>query len=166
MTSLNLNSESKILDLGTGHGAFLIEIARKLKEPGKVFALDIWNRGDQSGNSIGETQQNIQSLGLASVSELVTGDMTKLSFEDNYFDYVVASLSIHNVKPKSSREKAIDEAYRVLKPGGKIVVLDIEHVKEYQNRLKHLGVSDIHIAHAGINGMYGALSTKILIATK
>ncbi|GAY73836.1 class I SAM-dependent methyltransferase [Lentilactobacillus kosonis] len=122
VTGLNLNSNAQVLDLGTGHGAFLIEIAKRLKEPGKVIGLDIWNQGDQLGNSAVETQRNIEQAGVSTVSELVTGDMTKLAFKENQFDYVVASLSIHNVKPKASRLQAIDEAYRVLKPDGKIII--------------------------------------------
>ncbi|MFC6288780.1 class I SAM-dependent methyltransferase [Levilactobacillus angrenensis] len=163
---MNLSSNSQVLDLGTGHGAFLLEISRQLKAPGKVVGLDIWNQGDQSGNAIEETQHNIDRMGVSNVSKLVTGNMTKLPFEDNHFDSVVASLSIHNVKPKSSREKAIDEAYRVLKPEGQLVILDIEHIGEYRNRLKQLGVNSVQVEHAGINGMYAALSTKILIAKK
>lgn len=163
---MNLASNSQVLDLGTGHGAFLLEIARQLKTPGKVIGLDIWNQGDQSGNAIEETQHNIDRIGVSTVSKLVTGNMTKLPFEDNHFDSVVASLSIHNVKPKSSREKAIDEAYRVLMSGGQLIIMDIEHVGEYRNRLEQLGVNSVHVEHAGINGMYAALSTRILIAKK
>ncbi|MFC6275144.1 class I SAM-dependent methyltransferase [Levilactobacillus tangyuanensis] len=163
---MDLPRDAQVLDLGTGHGAFLLEVAQRLTSPGKIIGLDIWNQGDQSGNAIEATQRNIEQLGVSDVSELVTGNMVKLPFENNVFDSVVASLSIHNVKPKSSREKAIDEAYRVLKPGGQLVVLDIEHVREYQSRLVKLGASAIQVKHAGINGMYAALSTRILTAKK
>lgn len=163
---MDLSSEAQVLDLGTGHGAFLLEVAQQLKSPGRIIGLDIWDQGDQSGNAIEVTQRNVEQLGVSDVSELVTGNMVKLPFENNVFDRVVASLSIHNVKPRSSREKAIDEAYRVLKPEGQLVILDIEHVGEYRNRLTKLGASAVRVEHAGINGMYAALSTRILIAKK
>lgn len=163
---LALKSEAQVLDLGTGHGAFLLEIAQHLQAPGKIIGLDIWNQGDQSGNSMEETHKNVEQLGVSDVCELVTGDMTQLPFADNQFDEVVASLSIHNVKPKASRGKAIDEAYRVLKPGGHLVILDIEHVGEYRKELEKLNVSEVTVQHTGINGLYGALSTKLLIAQK
>jgi len=99
---MQLDGHERVLDLGTGHGAFLLEIARQLRVPGKVTGLDIWNRGDQSGNAVEETQRNIDQAGVHDVSELVTGNMTQLPFADNCFDYVVASLAIHNVKPKAS----------------------------------------------------------------
>jgi len=163
---MNLASNSQVLDLGTGHGAFLLEIASQLKAPGKVIGLDIWNQGDQSRNSATATQKNIDQAGVQTVSELVTGDMTKLAFEDNFFDAVVASLSIHNVKPKSKRQQAIREAYRVLKPAGQLVIMDIEHVAEYRQTLIQLGAREAQLHHAGINGMYGAMGTRILVAKK
>ncbi|WP_367294903.1 class I SAM-dependent methyltransferase [Levilactobacillus yonginensis] len=166
VAEMQLDGHERVLDLGTGHGAFLLEVAGQLSIPGKVTGLDIWKRGDQSGNSMEETQQNIDQIGVSDVSELVTGDMTQLPFEDNYFDAVVASLSIHNVKPKASRQQAIAEAYRVLKPNGHLVILDIEHVGEYRNQLKQLGVKEVSVRHAGLNGMYALLSTRILVAEK
>lgn len=166
VANMNIQSDAQVLDLGTGHGAFLLAIAKKLKAPGKIIGLDIWNQGDQFGNAIEETQHNIDQLEVGTVSELVTGDMTKLTFEDDCFDVVVASLSIHNVKPKSSRQQVIDEAYRVLRPGGQLVIMDIEHVGEYRKRLEQLGVKDISVKHAGLDGMYAALSTRILVAEK
>lgn len=166
VAEMQLDGHERVLDLGTGHGAFLLEVARRMRVPGKVTGLDIWNRGDQSGNSTEETQRNIDQAGVSDVSELVTGDMTQLSFEDDCFDYVVASLAIHNVKPKASRQQAITEAYRVLKPNGHLVILDIEHVGEYRNQLKKLGVKEVSVQHAGLNGMYALLSTRVLIAQK
>lgn len=163
---MRLNGRERVLDLGTGHGAFLLEVARHLRTPGKVTGLDIWNRGDQSGNSAVETQRNIDQAGVHAVSELVTGDMTKLPFADNQFDRVVASLSIHNVKPRASRQQAIAEAYRVLKPNGQLVILDIEHVGDYRRQLNQLGVQQVRVQHAGLNGMYALMSTRILKATK
>ena len=166
VANMNIKSDAKVLDLGTGHGAFLLEIAKRLKIPGKVIGLDIWKQGDQSGNAAEETQHNIEQLKVGMVSELVTGDMTNLAFEDDCFDAVVASLSIHNVKPKARRHQAIDEAYRVLRPGGQIVIMDIEHIGEYQERLEKLGVKKVSVKHAGFDGMYAALSTRILVAEK
>lgn len=40
--SLDIPDNSKVLDLGTGHGAVLLEVAKKLKQPGEVIGIDIW----------------------------------------------------------------------------------------------------------------------------
>lgn len=57
--SLNIPDNSKVLDLGTGHGAVLLEVAKRLKRPGKVIGIDIWQSVDQSNNSKTEAQLNI-----------------------------------------------------------------------------------------------------------
>ncbi|MCI1922095.1 MAG: methyltransferase domain-containing protein [Liquorilactobacillus nagelii] len=166
VAGLNIEKNAQILDLGTGHGAFLIEIARHLQHPGKIIGIDIWNKQDQANNSFENTKKLIVEQQLADVSELLTADMVKLPFKGNNFNYVVASLSIHNLKPAYKRQAAIQEAFRVLKKGGRMVIIDIEHVGEYQKFLQQLGAKEISISNTGINGMYAGLFTKVLIAKK
>ncbi|MFT8727183.1 MAG: class I SAM-dependent methyltransferase [Liquorilactobacillus ghanensis] len=173
VNELNIKSDAQVLDLGTGHGAFLVEIAKRLQRPGKITGIDIWNKQDQANNSFESTKKVISEQHLTAVSELLTADMTKLPFANNSFDYVVASLSIHNVKPAIhnvkpafKRQTAIHEAYRVLKAGGKLVVIDIEHVGEYQKVLTKLSAEKIVVRKTGINGMYAGLATKVLTASK
>ena len=163
---LEIPSTSQILDLGTGHGAVLLTVTQRLSVPGKVIGIDIWNSVDQSNNSRLVTQQNIDQLGLNDVARLQTADMTSLPFQDNYFDYVFASLAIHNVKPKAQRRLAIEEAMRILKNNGQLVIIDIEHIQEYQKWLSELGCNDVQVYSAGWDGLWGWLPTKILIAKK
>ena len=92
--------------------------------------------------------------------------MTSLPFQDHHFDYVFASLAIHNVKPKAQRRLSIEEAMRVLKNNGQLVIIDIEHVQEYKKLLSELGCSDVQVYSTGWDGLWGWLPTKILIAKK
>lgn len=137
-----------------------------MQHPGKIIGIDIWNKQDQANNSYENTKKLIVEQQLADVSELLTADMVKLPFKGNNFNYVVASLSIHNLKPAYKRQAAIQEAFRVLKKGGRMVIIDIEHVGEYQQFLQQLGAKEISISNTGINGMYAGLFTKVLIAKK
>lgn len=163
--SLKLPSNSKVLDLGTGHGAVLLEVAHKLKKPGEVIGIDIWQSADQSGNSQAATLQNIKQAQVSEVAKVETANMTKLPFNDNEFDYVFASLAIHNIKPKSRRELAINEALRVLKHGEKIVIIDMEHIGEFKRFLSQHGCR-VTVSHTGINGLWNWIPTSIIIAEK
>lgn len=163
--SLDIPDNSKVLDLGTGHGAVLLEVAKKLKQPGEVIGIDIWQSADQSNNSQTATQQNIELAQLNEVAKVQTANMTKLPFSNNEFDDVFASFAIHNVKPKGQRELAISEALRVLKPGGRLVIIDMEHIGEFKRALIQNGCS-VMIRHAGINGIWGWIPTSIIIAEK
>lgn len=159
--SLDMPKDSKALDLGTGHGALLLEVAKKLKKPGEVIGIDIWQSADQSSNSQVATQQNIKQAQVEQVATVQTANMTQLPFDDNEFDYVFASFAIHNVKPKRQREVAMSEALRVLKDNGQLIIIDMEHIREFKRYLIEHGCT-VNVRHTGINGIWGWIPTNII----
>lgn len=167
VNKLQIPRNSQVLDLGTGHGAVLLEVAKHLLLPGQVIGIDIWKNLDQSNNSQKATQLNIDNAGFNDVAKLQTADMTSLPFNNDAFNYVFACMSIHNVKPREKRASVLREALRVLQPGGTLVIIDIEHTNEYQRDLKRMGCRNIITQQPGWIGLWGtALPTKILLAQK
>ena len=79
--------------------------------------------------------------GVADRVELQTADMRKLPFEDGSFDVVVSSLAIHNVPGAGERAKALREAARVLKKGGRLMIADIRHTSDYARELEACGLT-------------------------
>src|SRR5215211_4228755 len=124
LDGLKLRGDERILDMGCGRGAVLLMAAQHLTT-GRAVGVDLWRSVDQSGNSPAATQRNAVAEGVADRVDLHTGDMTALPFEDNSFDVVVSSLAIHNIRGRAGREKAIDEAVRVLRPGGRLLIADL-----------------------------------------
>jgi ubiquinone/menaquinone biosynthesis C-methylase UbiE len=135
---------------------------------GRATGVDLWRSVDQSGNSLEATRRNAVAEGVADHVELHTGDMTALPFEDGVFDVVLSSLAIHNISGAAGREKAIDEAVRVLRPGGRLMIADIQATGRHQERLAKLGMNDV--ARRGLGwrfwwgGPWGA--TRLVTATK
>ncbi len=144
----HLTGDERALDLGCGRGAVLLEVARRLST-GVAVGVDSWTRADQSGNSPDATRRNGVTEGVADRIEINTADVTSLPFHDGEFDLVTASLSLHNVKPRVARERAIDEAVRVLRPGGRLLIADIAATHTYRQRLIALGVTELHHHDAG-----------------
>jgi ubiquinone/menaquinone biosynthesis C-methylase UbiE len=117
-----LVGSERLLDLGCGRGAVLIEAARRLPT-GRAVGADLWSR-DQSGNGPEATLANAAAAGVADRVEVHTADMTALPFADGCFDVVTSAMAIHNIRSPEGRYRAVDEAMRVLRPGGQLLVAD------------------------------------------
>ncbi|OHV29639.1 MULTISPECIES: class I SAM-dependent methyltransferase [Pseudofrankia] len=119
-----LKGDERLLDLGCGRGAVLIAAARRLPA-GRAYGADLWSGKDQSGNGPEATLANAAAAGVADRVEVHTADMTALPFADCSFDVVTSALAIHNIPSYEGRYRAVDEAMRVLRPGGQLLVADL-----------------------------------------
>ena len=164
---MGLRGDERILDLGCGRGAVLLMAAQHLTT-GRAVGVDLWRSVDQSGNSAEATRRNAIAEGVADRVELHTGDMTALPFADNSFDVVVSSLAIHNISGRAGREKAINEAVRVLRPGGRLMIADIRATRQHQAQLAKIGMSDVTRRRLGWRFWWGGpwAATRLVTATK
>lgn len=103
-----------ILDVATGTGDLAIEAYNTLK-PEKVIGVDI------SRGMLDVGIEKMKKLGLSDKVEMQMGDSEQLLFEDNKFDAVIVSFGVRNFQ---DLEKGISDMTRVLKDGGKLVVLE------------------------------------------
>jgi len=142
LDQLNLRGDERILDLGCGRGAVLLMAAQHLTT-GRAVGVDLWRSVDQSGNSSEATRRNAIAEGVADRVELHTADMTALPLEDDSFDVVVSNWAIHNIRGHVGREKAISEAVRVLRPGGRLMISDLRATRQHQAQLAKLGMKDV-----------------------
>ncbi|UBU72155.1 class I SAM-dependent methyltransferase [Lactococcus lactis] len=117
---LVIPEDSIILDLGTGHGLVLIKFASKISSEGHVTGIDLWKIGINPIIVLKHTTA-FTGKNLENRSDLKTADMIELPFENKKYDFVTASMAIHNIKPKQNRYKALDEATRVLKTEGLLI---------------------------------------------
>jgi arsenite methyltransferase len=164
---LHLRGDERLLDMGSGRGAVLM-MAAKLLPRGNAVGVDLWKSRDQSGNTMDAAQRNAEREGVGERVELQTGDMTRLPFEDASFDVVLSALAIHNIKDREGRRKAIEEAARVLKPGGRLMVADIQATPEYAARLRELGLEGVQRRGLGRRYWYGGpwMATSLVTATR
>jgi SAM-dependent methyltransferase len=133
---VGLKGDEQLLDLGCGRGAVLVAAARRLPA-GHAVGVDLWSGKDQSGNTPEATLANATAAGVADRVDVHTADITALPFADGTFDVVTSALVIHNIPSPEARYRALDEAMRVLRPGGQLVVADFWPIaKKYA---AHLG---------------------------
>jgi ubiquinone/menaquinone biosynthesis C-methylase UbiE len=101
----------KVLDAGAGTGRLSLKL---YKAGARVTALDI------SAEMLAKLKRKNRDI------ELVEGDMEDMPFEDRSFDMVFSSLALVHLK---EADKFLDECYRVLKDGGKLVLVNIHYRK-------------------------------------
>ncbi len=164
---LRLQGAEEVLDMGCGRGAVLTAVARRLTT-GRVTGIDIWSTKDQSGNAKSATLRNASLEGVGNRVQIETGDMRALPFPDAAFDLVVSSLAIHNIRSNADRKRAIAEGFRVLKPGGRMVIADIRATAIYEDALRTLGASNVERRRLGWRFWWGnpIASTTLLTASK
>lgn len=131
-----------VLDVGCGRGLLLTAAASRVPL-GRAVGIDLWLAKDQSGNRCEATLANARAEGVAERVEVLTADARQLPFADDTFDVVVSHWVVHNLDRPSDRLRVLDEMARVLKPGGWLLIADIENHAEYVSRLRALGFIDV-----------------------
>ncbi len=103
-----------ILDVATGTGDLAIEAALRLNVE-KIIGVDIAIKMLEIG------KKKLIKKQLSSLIELQEGDSENLQFKDNSFDAITVAFGVRNYQ---NLEKGLEEMNRVLKKGGKLVVLE------------------------------------------
>ncbi|WP_242660499.1 class I SAM-dependent methyltransferase [Mycobacterium kubicae] len=166
LDDLRLQGDETVLDLGCGRGAVLLAAAKRVPR-GRVIGVDLW-RADQTDNAREATLANAKLENVADRVELHTADMTALPLPDNSVDVIVSSLAIHNIPDRAGRRRALDEAIRVLRPGGRLAIADLWETRQHADRLHELGWHDVRRRNLGWRMWYGGpwTSTRLVTATK
>lgn len=167
LDGLRLSGDERVLDVGCGRGAVLVAVAHRLTT-GRVTGVDLWRTRDQSGNAREVTLRNAALEGVQDRVDVETADMRALPFADASFDVVVSSLAIHNIRSNADRAKAVSEAWRVLKQGGRLAIADIRATRLYAVTLRDLGATDVVRCNLGWRFWWGnpVASTTLLTASK
>lgn len=116
VSKCNLKSGGIGLDVACGTGMLCIEQAKAVGHSGKIIGVDYCE------NMLSVGQQNIASTEFKDIIQLKQGNAIALPFEDNVFDCATIGFALRNVP---DIEKTISEMRRVVKPGGKVVSLEL-----------------------------------------
>ncbi|CAL2076208.1 bifunctional demethylmenaquinone methyltransferase/2-methoxy-6-polyprenyl-1,4-benzoquinol methylase UbiE [Tenacibaculum dicentrarchi] len=114
------NNPKQILDIATGTGDLALMMADL--NPDKIVGLDI------SAGMLEVGKQKIAKANLTHKIEMIVGDSEKMPFENNTFDAITVSFGVRNFE---NLNKGLTEIYRILKPGGKFVVLETSNPTKF-----------------------------------
>ncbi len=105
----------RVLDLAGGTGDLAAKFSRMVGEQGQVILADINDSMLKMG------REKLRDRGIVGNINYVQANAEALPFPDNYFDCITISFGLRNVTDK---DKALRSMFRVLKPGGRLLVLE------------------------------------------
>jgi demethylmenaquinone methyltransferase/2-methoxy-6-polyprenyl-1,4-benzoquinol methylase/phosphoethanolamine N-methyltransferase len=116
-----IQSGEKVLDVGCGTGTLAMEVARRVGATGHVFGID---PGEQQ---IARAQSKAARRHLP--IEFQIGVIEHLDFPNQTFDVVLSTIMMHHLSDSLKRQ-GLAEIFRVLKPGGRLVIADFKRPEE------------------------------------
>ena len=109
-----------ILDIATGTGDLAIQLAQNTNA--KITGFDL------SAGMLEVGRKKVADLNLSNRIEMIQGDAENMPFADNSFDCITVAFGVRNFENLS---KGLDDIYRVLKPGGKFIILEFSQPESF-----------------------------------
>jgi demethylmenaquinone methyltransferase/2-methoxy-6-polyprenyl-1,4-benzoquinol methylase len=104
-----------VLDLAAGTGDLALKLAKQVKQEGIVVLADI------NESMLNIARERLTNQGMVGNVEYVIADAERLPFSENEFDVITIAFGLRNVTDKMA---ALNNLYRVLKPGGHVLILE------------------------------------------
>jgi arsenite methyltransferase len=123
-----LKEGETVLDLGSGGGLDVLAASKYVGSEGKVYGLDM------TDDMLAKANMNKERMGVANV-EFLKGYIEDIPLPDESVDVIISNCVINLSEDK---EKALSEAYRVLKPGGRFAVADMVTLKDVSSAIRKL----------------------------
>jgi arsenite methyltransferase len=130
-----------VLDVGCGRGLLLAGAARRLKT-GRAIGVDVFDPHAITGNRPEAVMRNAALEGVKDRVEVKEGDARDLPFSPDTFDVVLSNFVLHEMDTAAERERMLCEMTRVLKPGGRLALIDFIFTKECVGTLQKVGLPD------------------------
>jgi ubiquinone/menaquinone biosynthesis C-methylase UbiE len=154
LSAARVGATDTVVDLGSGTGLLARAAAARAR---RVVAVDV------SASMLDRLGQHAADQGLTGI-ELVHGDMRRLPLPDESVDVVVSCYAFHHLVD-DGKELVAAEAYRVLRPGGRFVVVDMMFRLSWQRRDRRIIASKVGtLIRRGVPGMLRLAKNAVRVA--
>ncbi len=141
--------KGKFIDIGSGNGVLAVNLAQQ-NENIEVSGVDYW--GKDWEYSKGVCERNAKLMRVEDRVHFQKGDAASLDFDDNTFDGAISNLTFHEVKSVPDKKLVVQEAMRIVKPGGRFTFIDYFYDKKYygtalefERFLQNLNLTDFEL---------------------
>jgi SAM-dependent methyltransferase len=119
--NLGATGSNRILDIGSGNGMLAVKAAQQNAET-EVTGIDY--RGSDWEYSKGVCEENARIAKVGDRVHFQKGDAAALDFASGTFDGAISNLTFHEVRSVTNKRAVVQEALRVVKPGGTFAFID------------------------------------------
>jgi ubiquinone/menaquinone biosynthesis C-methylase UbiE len=120
--ALDLETDTVFLDLACGRGDYTLEAAEYVTSDGVIYAVDLWEEG------IAALRSEANARGLDYVRPQVADVSERIPVEDRAVDVCLIASALHDFVREGGHDAAIRELVRVLRPGGRLAVIEFKKV--------------------------------------
>jgi ubiquinone/menaquinone biosynthesis C-methylase UbiE len=132
---LALDSGDWVLDLGCGPGDYSLRLAQLVGPEGKVFALDKWQ------TAIERLAESAAELGRHNLEPVLADITRELPLQSNCIDLCLISTVLHIFPPPKFEQSMFTELRRVLKPSGRLAVIECKKEDQPWGPPKHMRIA-------------------------
>jgi SAM-dependent methyltransferase len=160
--SLGKDLKGRILDIGSGNGVLAVKLAQQHGEV-EVVGVDYWGKDWEYSKRV--CDKNAHAAKVENRVHFQKGDAAVLDFANDTFDGAISNLTFHEVKSVSDKRTVVQEALRVVKPGGAFAFVDYFYDEKYYGRKlefeKFLG--DLNLSHFKYQLLRDLIAIPILL---
>jgi len=120
---LGLRSDSVLLDVACGVGNYSLAAAEFIGEQGRIHAVDLWAEG------IATLRARARELALTRIRPAVADAAERLPLAEASVDIALLATVLHDLAAEGKATAALREVARVLKPGGRLVVIEFDKIE-------------------------------------
>jgi ubiquinone/menaquinone biosynthesis C-methylase UbiE len=145
--TLDVRRSMVVLDLGAGGGDYTIPLAQAVGPGGRIFALDAWEEG------LARVRERASLGRLRNIETLLADANEGIPLDDGTIDVCLVATVFHDLLREATGETVLRETLRVLKPGGRLAILEFKKIEgppgpPLQIRISEKDVED-HLAPFG-----------------
>ena len=123
LEALSLTPTTVFLDLGCGRGNYTIAVAESIGPQGKVYGIDVWQEG------LAELKDRASARGFNNIQTIHANLNEHIPLESATIDVCFMATVLHDLLRDDSGEVVMHEIARVLKPGGKLAIIEFKKIE-------------------------------------